>query len=82
VTRPLISPENCPEPFNHEVFRYCPICTWTEPHRMTELEALKIVEVKARTVLGPNAFSLDEQATQVQDLFEALEQLDKVRAGG
>lgn len=23
-------PEDCPEPYNHEVFRYCPSCTWVE----------------------------------------------------
>jgi hypothetical protein len=23
----------CPEPYNHEVFRYCPACPWTEDFR-------------------------------------------------
>jgi hypothetical protein len=29
--RPIIAPEDCPEPFWHETHRYCPICTWVEP---------------------------------------------------
>lgn len=31
MSRPEIAPENCPEPYNHEVFRYCPVCTWALP---------------------------------------------------
>lgn len=25
----MTEPEDCPEPSNHEVFLYCPVCTWT-----------------------------------------------------
>jgi len=28
--RPVIAPEDCPEPGWHETRRYCPTCTWTE----------------------------------------------------
>lgn len=27
-----IAPEDCPEPYHHEVFRYCPACSWTEEY--------------------------------------------------
>jgi hypothetical protein len=40
--RAKIAPEDCSEPYNHEVFRYCPVCTWTEapPETQRLLDAI------------------------------------------
>ncbi len=29
--RAVVRPEDCPEPFWHETYRYCLACSWTEP---------------------------------------------------
>jgi hypothetical protein len=30
--RPVIAPEDCPEPVWHTTHRYCPVCSWTEDY--------------------------------------------------
>lgn len=41
----MISPEECPDPSAHKIFRYCPYCSWMD--EATDYETVETAITKA-----------------------------------
>lgn len=60
--RPVIAPEDCPEPFWHETHLYCPVCSWQEePEEEPVSPSLRAAVVE---VLLDHQAALDERRQQ------------------
>lgn len=72
-----IKPQDCPEPQNHDVFRYCPACSWTEDYGKPVKRPIT-VEVKVPET--EMTYSVGDSLTLGRAVAQALR--DYASAGG